>query len=144
MSEAGFARGGEHKKKLKQNRRLNELASVIQQALESIIIVDNYSFGSGIISLHLNLLQSDGSILAVAFNAAALAMMDAGIPLRDFPVALSGAFLVSSTTTATTTNPSYIVDCNLIEENARVPLVTLAILPRTQELILCQVFCYCE
>lgn len=52
-------------------------------------VVELNCYGESQIDINIQVLQSDGSELAVVINAVSLALMDAGIRMRDFVVAAS-------------------------------------------------------
>jgi exosome complex component RRP41 len=74
------------------------------------------------VHLHIQVLQTDGGILACAVNACCLALIDAGIPISDF---------VSCTTIGIVqpkgSEPQALLDLNYIEENQEVPCITVAV-----------------
>jgi len=45
------------------------------------------------IDIYLQVLQADGGTRCAAINAATLALMDAGIPMKDFVVACSAGYI---------------------------------------------------
>ena len=55
--------------------------------MEKVIELNWY--GESQIDINIQVLQSDGSELAVVINAVSLALMDAGIRMKDFVVAAS-------------------------------------------------------
>ena len=67
------------------SRREVELSKVIREALEPAVFVDLYP-RSGI-DIFIEVLQADGGTRCASITAAALAIADAGIPMRDLVVA---------------------------------------------------------
>jgi len=63
----------------------------LQQTFESAILLDQYPRSQ--IRLHVQLLQSEGGAIAAAINAASLALVDAGIPMRDLTAACTSGML---------------------------------------------------
>ena len=63
------------------NRRSKELSKVIKEAFENVIISEN--FPKTQIEVYLEVLQSDGGTRCAAVTAAAVALADAGIPMKD-------------------------------------------------------------
>lgn len=63
------------------SRRSTEISKVIRQALEPVIFLEE--FPKTAIDVHIEVLQADASTRCVGLNAAALALADAGIPMRD-------------------------------------------------------------
>jgi exosome complex component RRP41 len=62
-------------------RREHELSKVIKEALEPAIFVEMYPRTT--IDIFVEVLQADGSTRCAGISAAALALADAGIPMRD-------------------------------------------------------------
>ncbi|HEX9861670.1 MAG TPA: exosome complex exonuclease Rrp41 [Candidatus Bathyarchaeia archaeon] len=67
------------------SRREVELSKVIRESLEPAVFVDLYP-RSGI-DIYVEVLQADGGTRCASITAAALAIADAGIPMRDLVVA---------------------------------------------------------
>jgi len=63
------------------NRRSSEISMVIREALTSVVFLEE--FPKTAIDVHIEILQADASTRCAAINAAALALADAGIPMRD-------------------------------------------------------------
>ncbi|KHO48382.1 MAG: exosome complex component RRP41 [archaeon GW2011_AR5] len=63
------------------NRRSTEISMVTRQALRPLLFLDE--FPKTAIDVHIEVLQADASTRCVGINAAALALADAGIPMRD-------------------------------------------------------------
>jgi len=63
------------------NRRSKELSKVIREAFENVIIAE--SFPKTQIEIFVEVLQSDGGTRCAAVTAAAVALADAGIPMKD-------------------------------------------------------------
>jgi exosome complex component RRP41 len=69
------------------SRREVELSKVIRESLEPSIFLDYYPRTG--IDVFVEVLQADGSTRCASITAAALAIADAGIPMRDLVVACS-------------------------------------------------------
>ena len=69
------------------NRRSKELSKVIKEAFENVIISEN--FPKTQIDIFIEVLQSDGGTRCAAVTAAAVALADAGIPMKDLPCAVA-------------------------------------------------------
>jgi len=83
FSVAAFATS-ERKKRRPGDRRNVEAAAALRQSFEAVIERRQYPRSAIDISVHV--LQSDGGALAAAINAATLALIDAGVAMRDFVV----------------------------------------------------------
>jgi exosome complex component RRP41 len=115
---------GERKNRPKGDRRSIEATSLIKQTFESSILVN--LFPRSQIDIYVQVLQSDGGDLAVCINAASLALIDAGIPMRDFVCACSAGYI----------DDKPFVDINYIEKTAKGPSLTLANLPKSEKIVL--------
>lgn len=69
------------------SRRSRELSKVITEAFENVIIAEAYPKTQ--IDVFIEVLQSDGGTRCAAVTAAAVALADAGIPMKDLPVAVA-------------------------------------------------------
>ena len=69
------------------SRRSKELSKVIKEAFENVIITEN--FPKTQIEVFVEVLQSDGGTRCAALTAAAVALADAGIPMKDLICAVA-------------------------------------------------------
>lgn len=69
------------------SRRSTEISMVTRQALMPVIFLDE--FPRTAIDVHIEVLQADASTRCVGINAAALALADAGVPMRDLVASCS-------------------------------------------------------
>ena len=81
----------EHKTNIKKNIKMNEFGNLLKSVLEKVILIKNYANSQ--IDLHIWVLENDGGYKAAAFNAATLALIDAGISITDYVVSMSSGFL---------------------------------------------------
>lgn len=97
MRVAPFAASSGDRRYINPNtdRRLQEQGNLIQRAMEASILMHLHPRSK--IELNIVVLADDGGRLCVAINAATLALVDAGVPIRDFVCACS-AGLVDDTT----------------------------------------------
>jgi exosome complex component RRP41 len=63
------------------NRRSTEISKVINEALSNVIFFDDYPKTS--IDVFIEILQADASTRCAGLNAAAMALVEAGIPIKD-------------------------------------------------------------
>ena len=63
------------------NRRSQEISLVTRQALMPVIFLEEYPKTA--IDVHIEVLEADASTRCCGINAAAIALADAGIPMRD-------------------------------------------------------------
>lgn len=114
---------GERRKRSKTDRMAREISSLLQQTLESAILVE--SLPRTQIDIYLQVLQADGGSKPACINAASMALMDAGVPLRDILSACEVGYL----------DDTAIVDKNLQELQASGPDVLIAYLPSMQDVV---------
>lgn len=108
------------------SRREVEISKVIRLALEPALFLENYP--KTCIDVYIEIIQADGSTRVTSINAASLALADAGVPMRDLIVALSGGKI----------KDELIIDLNGMEDNNSEADVPLAFLPNKKEITLLQ------
>ncbi|NXY87310.1 EXOS4 protein, partial [Alcedo cyanopectus] len=108
------------------DRQAAELALHLRQTFEAAILTTLYPRSQ--IDIYVQILQADGGNYCAGVNAATLALMDAGIPMRDF-VCASSAGLAEDTALA---------DLSWPEEAAGGPRLALALLPASGQVALLQ------
>ncbi|KAM9235367.1 exosome complex component RRP41 [Leptosomus discolor] len=117
---------GERRRRPHGDRQASELALHLRQTFEAAILTELYPRSQ--IDIYVQILQADGGSYCAGVNAATLAVMDAGIPMRDF-VCASSAGLAEETPLA---------DLSAPEEAAGGPRVVLALLPASGQMALVQ------
>ncbi|XP_043198160.1 exosome complex component RRP41-like [Amphibalanus amphitrite] len=103
------------------DRRAQELGALLQNTLESVVLVELYPRSQ--IDVYVQVLQADGGTYATCVNAATLALIDAGVALRDYVCACSASVL----------RDQPLVDLNSLETSGA-PELTAALLPRSGRL----------
>ena len=63
------------------NRRAHEISMVTRKALEPVVFLEE--FPKTAIDVYIEIIQADASTRCAGINAAAIALADAGIPMRD-------------------------------------------------------------
>ncbi|RQM20845.1 hypothetical protein B5M09_003698 [Aphanomyces astaci] len=71
--------------------RDKEYEVILRQTFETVVYLEN--FPRAVISLTVQVVEDDGSLLAVAINAVNLALLDAGIPMRSLVGAITCSIL---------------------------------------------------
>ena len=66
------------------------MASVVNSVLQSIILLDKLK--QSLIEVNVTVLEADGCIRCACINAAVLACVDAGIPIRGFVTAATACY----------------------------------------------------
>lgn len=108
------------------NRRSKELSKVIREAFENVIIAE--SFPKTQIEIFIEVLQSDGGTRCAAVTAAAVALADAGIPMKDMINAVAVCKI----------DGKMAVDPGKEEDNFGESDMPIAFSPRTGEILLFQ------
>lgn len=110
---------GERRRQVKQDRRLGEWTSALEETFKDVIMVT--TFPRSEIDIFVEVLNADGSVLAAAFNAVMLALVNAGIPMIDYLIAVNVGSIQGQP----------VLDLNRMEEASNNPSLTLAFLPRS-------------
>lgn len=110
---------GERRRQLRQDKRLGEMTNALEETLKDVIMIS--TFPRSEIDIFVEILNSDGGILAASFNAVMLALISAGIPMIDYVVAVSAGNIQGQP----------LLDLNKLEEASNCSNSTIAFLPRT-------------
>ena len=115
--------GGE--RRARNERRLLEWSRLVEGTFASAMMTD--TFPRSLVDVFVEVLNADGSVLSAIVNAVNLAVIDAGIPMRDHVVAVTVAYA----------QDTLLLDPNRMEEStAASASVTLAYLARTNHVIM--------
>jgi exosome complex component RRP41 len=108
------------------DRRSVEISKIIAEALESVVLTELYPRAS--IDVYIEILQANAGTRCAGLTAASVALADAGIPMRDIipSVAVGKA------------DGKVLLDLNKEEDNFGQADVPLAIIPKTNEIVLLQ------
>jgi exosome complex component RRP41 len=115
---------GERKKRPRGDRKSQEMSIHLRQTFEAAIKTELYPRSQ--IDIFVEVLQADGGNYCACVNAATLALIDAGIPLRDYVTAC----------TASLVEDKPLVDISSLESTQGGPELTVAALPKTGEIVL--------
>jgi len=115
----------ERKETRKSDRRSTEIALLIKQTFEAVVLCELSPRSQ--IDIHVSILQADGGTVCAAINAVTLALIDAGIPMREFVCSCAAGFV----------NGTPILDLNYLEDSSGVDL-PVAILPQSEKVIMVQ------
>lgn len=107
VQQAPFAPSGDRRVTSNNDRRLMELGLLIKRALEATILLELHPKSR--IQVSVIILADDGGRLCTAINAASMACVDAGIPMKDLLCACSAGYAGEGTT---------LVDLNRREESS--------------------------
>ncbi len=111
------------------NRRAQEISLVMEKALSAV--VDLSDFPNAVVDIYTDLPETDAGSRCVAINAAAMALADAGIPMKDMVSALAVGRI----------DDKLVVDLCYEEEayeDGPVADIPIAIVHNTQEIALLQ------
>jgi exosome complex component RRP41 len=108
------------------SRRERELSKVTRVALEPAIITELYPRTG--IDVFIEVLQSDGGTRCAGITASSIALVDAGIPLKDLVVACAAGKI----------DGKIVLDLNEVEDQEGDADVPVAIMPRTGGISLLQ------
>lgn len=119
ISIAGFS-GTDRKRRGRNDKRVQEMCHTIESAFSSTLLTHLYPHST--INLVLHVLSQDGSLLAACLNAATLALVDAGIPMSDYVVAITAGSTSSYASNDEEADP--LLDLNGMEEQ-ELPFLTV-------------------
>lgn len=122
---ASFATS-ERKNFQRGDRRTKEMGLLIKQTFESAILLHLYPRSQ--ISIYIQVLVDDGGALTAAINAASVALINAGIPMKEFVSACCVGFADNTP----------LLDLNFQERSFGGPLMNLAVYPMTETVTLLQ------
>lgn len=115
---------GERKRRPRGDRKSLEMTMHLRQAFEAAVKTELYPRSQ--IDIFVEVLQADGGNYCACVNAATLALIDAGIPIKDYVIACT-ASLVADTP---------LVDISSLESTTGGPELTVAVLPKSGEIVL--------
>jgi len=108
------------------DRRSREISKVISEALENVILLKNFPRTS--IDVNIEVLDAEAGTRCAGLTAAAVALVDAGIPMKDIPVACAVGKI----------EDQVVLDLGKDEDNYGSADLPVAISPRTGEILLLQ------
>lgn len=108
------------------NRRSIELSMVLREALSNVVMLEFYP--NAMIDVFIEVLQASGGTRCAALVAASVALANAGIPMKDLPVAVAAGKI----------DGEICLDCGKEEDNFGQSDVPIAIAPRNGDILLLQ------
>lgn len=108
------------------SRRSVEISEVTKFALEPALFLKDYP--ETVVDVFIEIIQADGSTRVAGINAASLALADAGVPMRDLVVGLSGGKV----------DETLLIDLCGKEDNYSEADIPVAFLPSKKEITLLQ------
>ena len=124
-SMAPFSGLGEHGR-TGPNRRATEISKVTKEVFENVIFLNE--FPGSEIDIFIEILQSDGGTRAAGITAAAVALANAGIKMRDLVYAVSAGRI----------GEHVVLDVDMIEDNYSDADMPMAISPKNNDVLLLQ------
>jgi len=117
---------GERKGMSKGNRRAIEISLALKQTFEEAILI--HQFPGSVINIYVQVLQADGGTRCASVNAITLALIAAGVPMRDFVVGCAAGFIDNTP----------LLDLNYLEDSARGVDLPIAIFPKSDKVVMLQ------
>lgn len=121
-NKASFSTGT-RMRKLVSDKKSTEVSVMIQNTFEAAVLLEK--FPKSQIDIQVQVLQGDGGERCVAINATTLALIHAGIPMKDYVCACA----------ATIIQDTALLDINFLEESSRGPLFMLAVMPKSERIV---------
>jgi len=116
----------EDRKRPGPDRRSKEISKVISEALEKIVLTEQFPRSS--IDVNIEVLDAEAGTRCAGLTAAGVALADAGIPMKDIPVACAAGKIAGKV----------VLDLGKEEDNFGDADLPIAISPRTNEILLLQ------
>lgn len=116
----------EDRKRPGPDRRSVEISKVISEALERVILTEQ--FPRATVDVNIEVLAAEAGSRCAGLTAAGVALVDAGIPMRDIPVACAAGKI----------EDQIVLDLGKLEDNYGQADLPIAISPRTGEVLLLQ------
>jgi exosome complex component RRP41 len=116
----------EDRKRPGPDRRSVEISKVISEALTRVVLTEQFPRAS--VDVSIEVLDAEAGTRCAGLTAAAVALVDAGIPMRDIPVACAAGKI----------DGQVVVDLGKEEDNYGQADLPIAIAPRTGEVLLMQ------
>lgn len=108
------------------DRRSVEISKITAEALESVVLTELYPRAS--IDVYIEILQANAGTRCAGLTAASVALADAGIPMKDIVPAIAVG----------KADGHVLLDLNKEEDNYGEADVPMALIPKTNEIVLLQ------
>ena len=116
----------EDRKKPGQGRRENEISKILSEALEGVIISDQYPRTA--IDVFIEVLEAGAGTRCAGLTAASVALADAGIPMRGLVASCAAGKI----------DGQVVLDLDKLEDNIGDADLPVGIIPITDEIVLLQ------
>lgn len=114
---------GERKRRPRGDRKSTEMSTHLEETFAAAIRTELYPRSQ--IDIFVEVLQADGGNYTTCVNAAMMALVDAGVPLKDTVVSC----------TASLVKDVPLVDVNHVEQSGGSPELVVSILPHSGEIV---------
>lgn len=108
------------------DRRSIEISKIVAEALRPALLLN--TFPRSMVDVSIEVIEAEGGTRCAGITAAAVALADAGIPMKDIPVGCAAGKV----------NDQVVLDLSEIEDKEGQADVPIVILPRTGEITLLQ------
>ncbi len=108
------------------DRRSTEISKVVREALEPVLFLELYP--RSVIDVFIEVLQADAGTRTAGINAAAVALADAGVPMRDLVTSVAAGKV----------EDTIVLDLNKFEDQYGTTDMPMAIVPRKRLVTLLQ------
>jgi exosome complex component RRP41 len=118
------------------DRRSREISKVISEALEKVVLTEK--FPRAAIEVNIEVLEAEAGTRCAGLTAAGVALADAGIPMKDIPVACAAGKIGSEDNFGKKIGGFIVLDLGKDEDNFGNADLPIAISPRNGEILLLQ------
>ena len=120
-----YSNSGERKQRSKSDRATAEPATMLRQTFESLLFTNIFPHSQ--IDIYVEIIQADGGIKPASLNAVTLALIDAGLPMKDFMCSCNVGWI----------DGHALADLNHLEDSARGPELCIAYMPNCDQVVTC-------
>lgn len=124
ISTASFATAA-RRRNWKGDRKSTAAAGIVQRVFEGVVLLETYPRSQ--IDIYVQVLQNDGALTVAAVNAAALALVNAGVAMSDLVVCCSVGWV----------DGILVADPNSLESGGDRPELTMAMLAHSGKVCAC-------
>lgn len=108
------------------DRRSSEISKITADALRPALMLENYP--RSMVDIYIEVIEAEGGTRCAGITAASVALVDAGIPMKDIVVGCAAGKV----------NDKIVLDLSEVEDKEGQADVPIAMMPRTGEIILLQ------
>ena len=108
------------------DRRSSEISKITADALRPALMLENYP--RSMIDIYIEVIEAEGGTRCAGITAAAVALVDAGVPMKDIVVGCAAGKV----------NDEIVLDLSEVEDKEGQADVPIAMMPRTGEITLLQ------